>query len=133
MFQAYNLYGEMLAGGKGGVMEYHDTFTGKRFGYTGSTAAELVIYPLDKQGVKTSTKLPVSQDTICFIVNQIRLHGTIKMGACRDKPSKGSLGEVLLDMKKTPQVLSYVLPLLKKVELIRSHKEGRSFWVTWQA
>ena len=112
-------------------MEHHLTFTGTKFGYAGSIASGIVVYILDGQGIATGTKVLVDKDTIDFIVKQIRRSGAIKMGACRDNPSKGSLGELLLGVKKSPQVLSYVLPLLedKGVGLIHHYKAGRTFWV----
>lgn len=109
-------------------MERWSTFTGKEFFFEGDTTRGLKVYPA-KDHRPTRTTVPIDRDTIQFVEQQIERHGYIKMGACRDKPPKGSLGEMLLNRKKNPQWLSYLLPLLKKQGKLEETKEGGAFYV----
>lgn len=107
------------------------TFRNKMFHYDGNINSMLNIYTLDDNGRPTGTRVRIDTATITFIKNTISQRGEIKMGACRDNPSKGSVGELLLRNSKSPQVLSYVLPLLEEQGLIQHYKIGNSFWVKW--
>ena len=110
-------------------MPYSNTFTGKRFYYDGELNTGLKIYPLDDENNKTGTIVRIDADTILFVKKVINDKGNIKMGACRDKPSPQSLGEMISKRGKSPQWLSYMLPLLEEENFLTHYKEGRCFWV----
>jgi len=88
-------------------------------------------------GLRTAASMPSRNHYLLLgdnsAIEHIKRTGSIKMGACRDNPSKGSLGEILQSAGKSPQYLSYVLPLLgeKGKKLISHYKEGRSYWVKY--
>lgn len=105
------------------------TFTKKIFHYDGNLNSYLDIYTVNDNGIETGTKVRVDNDTILFIRNTIKQRGEIKMGACRDNPSSGSLGELLIRKGKSPQYLSYVLPLLEEAGIIKHFKTGNAYWV----
>lgn len=105
------------------------TFTKKLFLYEGSINSFLTIYPLDDVGNKTGTVIYIDEETIKFIKRVINEKHTIQMGACRDNPPPNSLGKILQGMGKSPQFLSYVLPLLEQEGLLTHYKEGKAFWV----
>lgn len=106
-----------------------DPTRGKRFYYDGELNTGLKVYPLDDEGNKTGTIVRIDVDTIRFIKRTINEKGKIKMGACRDHPSPQSLGEMLSEQRKSPQWLSYILPLLEEEGFLKHYKEGRCFWV----
>ena len=110
-------------------MKRGSTFKGKAFLFEGDLTSSLKIYPLDKDGRQTGTKVEIDRATIEFVKKVIGDKGRIQMGACRDNPAKQSLGEMLHKRKKSPQWLSYILPLLEKDNLITHYKEGNAFWV----
>ena len=112
-------------------MSRYTTFSGKAFAYSGSVHTGIIVSTLDVNGRETGTRVTVDQATIELIREKVRKHGAIKMGACRDNPSRGSLGEFLQGIGKSPQFLSYTLPLLEKEKLISSYKDGKSYWVRW--
>ncbi|NWF76764.1 MAG: hypothetical protein HXY53_09410 [Nitrospirae bacterium] len=89
----------------------------------------MVIYPINDNGQRTGTMLFIDNKTIKFIKNAIKEKGIIQMGACRDNPPPNSLGKMLQGMGKSPQFLSYVLPLLEQEGFLTSYKEGKAFWV----
>lgn len=105
------------------------TFNNKIFHYDGSLSTHLDIYTVNDKGVETGTRVRIDSETIAFIRNTIKLKTEISMGACRDNPSTGSLGENLLKRSKSPQILSYVLPLLEIEGMIFHFKKGNAFWV----
>ena len=105
------------------------TFKGKPFIYEGSLTSSLKVSPLNKEGEPTGTIVPIDAVTIRHIKNIINEKGKIQMGACRDNPAPQSLGELLHEMHKSPQWLSYVLPLLEEEGFLTHYKDGRAFWV----
>ena len=111
-------------------MKEAKTLKGKVFWYDGNLTEGLLVYPTKKDNESfTGTIVKISKDEIDFIKKEIRLHTEIPMGACRDNPKKGSLGEKLKRRKKSPQILSYVIPLLKEEGFCRTFKDGRAFIV----
>jgi hypothetical protein len=106
------------------------TVTGKRFYYTGTLSSGLSVYPTDKKGVgRSGGQVSISVGGIIFIRNEIRRAGEIAMGACRDNPPLGSLGYKLLNWGRSPQWLSYVIPLLAEEGFCEFYKEGRRYIV----
>jgi hypothetical protein len=67
------------------------TFTKKVFHYDGNLKTHLDIYTVDSNGIETGTKIRIDGDTISLIGETIKQRSEIKMGACRDNPSRGSL------------------------------------------
>jgi len=113
-------------------MKRANTVKGKPFYYGGSVSEDLIVYPTDKDGVKRSgTQDPIRSQEINFIRVEIREAGEIPMGACRDNPSRGSLGEKLRQQHKSPQLLSYVIPLLTEEGLCAYFKEGRRYMIRY--
>lgn len=84
--------------------EAYTVYGNKRFRYSGSLETGLVVH----KGVD----IAISVDTIRLIKTEIARRNPVLMGACRDNPSRNSLGETLRGRGITPQVLSYVVPLL---------------------
>jgi hypothetical protein len=112
-------------------MNQSTTVTGKRFYYTGSLSTGLTVFPTDKDGVGLSGgRVPISAGGIAFIRDEIRRGRDIAMGACRDSPAPGSLGYKLLDWGRSPQWLSYVIPLLTEEGFCTFYKEGRRYMVS---
>lgn len=104
------------------------TFKGAIFSYDGSINDGLIVHTI-KSGKPTGTQLSIDTETIKLIKNKIIENCEIKMGACRDKPSSGSLGEMLQSYGKSPQLLSYVLPLLEEAGLITHKIVKNTIWV----
>ncbi len=91
------------------AQEVAATVTGKRFYYDESISGDLIVYPTDRDGMEPSgSKVRIPSHAIDFI------RGEIAMGPCRDNPLPGSLCEKLRQQGKSPQFLSYVIPLLTK-------------------
>ena len=105
------------------------TFNNKAFLYEGDTNSSLKVYPLDREGKPTGTKVNIESNAIELVKEKINEKLEIAMGACRDNPSPNSLGEMLYKLRKSPQWLSYILPLLEKEGDITHNKVGRAFWV----
>lgn len=82
------------------------TFRGKLFKYTGDIASHLIVFT-------GKSALAIDKQIIDYVKILIENHDEIKMGACRDNPSSNSLGMYLRQIKKSPQLLSYILPLLE--------------------
>jgi len=113
-------------------MKRSNTVTGKRFCYHGTLSGDLIVYPTDRDGVKRSgTKVLIPSREIDFIRAEIHNAGEIPMGACRDSPSPGSLGKKLRQRRKSPQFLSYVIPLLIEEGFCTCLKEGRGYVVRY--
>ena len=114
-------------------MKRSNTVTGKRFYYEGSISADLMVYPTDRAGVKRSgTKVRIPSQAIDFIRAELRKAAEIAMGACRDSPSPGSLGEKLLrQQRRSPQFLSYVIPLLIEEGFCTCFKQGRLYVIRY--
>jgi len=114
------------------AQEVATTVTGKRFYHDESVSGDLIVYPTDRDGIEPSgSKVRIPSHTVDFIRAEIRKAGEIAMGACRDNPSPGSLGEKLRQQGKSPQFLSYVIPLLAKEGFCTYSKEGRSYVIRY--
>ena len=114
------------------AQEVAATVTGKRFYYDESISGDLIVYPTDRDGIEPSgSKVRIPSHAIDFIRGEIRKAGEIAMGACRDNPSPGSLGEKLRQQGKSPQFLSYVIPLLTKEGFCTYFKEGRRYVIRY--
>lgn len=85
-------------------MKQTKTLMGVGFKYEGSLDNGLIIYK--KINIKISEKI------IKVIKTEIIRKSPVLMGACRDNPSKNSIGESLKMQGYSPQNLSYVIPLL---------------------
>jgi hypothetical protein len=84
------------------------TITGIPFDYSGSLATGLVV---SFRNSATATK--ISPETIRIIRNEIAKRSPVLMGANRKPLVADSVGEMLwLKHRTSPQVMSYVLPLL---------------------
>lgn len=94
-----------------GIQNFRDdikhakTLTGVKYNYEGSIDTELTIY-------QNGSINKVSKEIIGKIKSEIIQRSPVKMGACRDRPSKNSIGESLKMQHHSPQNLSYVIPLL---------------------
>lgn len=111
-------------------MKEAKTLMGKHFWYDGNLTEGILVYPTKKDNESfTGTIVRISKDEIDFIRKEIKLHSEIPMGACRDNPKRNSLGEKLRRMRKAPQILSYVIPLLNEEGFCRTFKDGRAFIV----
>jgi HEAT repeat protein len=117
--------GERLEG-----MRRSTTVTGKGFYYTGSLSGGLTVYPTDDQGMhRSGGVVPIPAHGVDFIREEISKAHSIPMGACRDNPRPGSLGRRLLEWGRSPQWLSYVVPLLAEEGFCEFYKEGRRYIV----
>ncbi|MCJ7447723.1 MAG: hypothetical protein MUO72_08520 [Bacteroidales bacterium] len=85
-------------------MKHSKTLLGIGFNYDGSLSTELIIYK------NLSIKIP--KKIIDAIKLEIKQKSPVLMGACRDNPSRYSIGESLRAQGYSPQNLSYVIPLL---------------------
>lgn len=83
------------------------TVTGKSFEYSGSLATGLTIF------FKPPHKKEITVGTIRIIRQEITKRSPVLMGANRQPLVADSVGETLaLKHNESPQVMSYVLPLL---------------------
>jgi hypothetical protein len=83
------------------------TITGKPFQYSGSLAEGLTVY------FKPPTKKHIPPEIIRVIRAEISARSPVLMGANRNPLVADSVGETLcLKYSESPQVMSYVLPLL---------------------
>ncbi|MRR16940.1 MAG: hypothetical protein EG826_10835 [Deltaproteobacteria bacterium] len=85
-------------------MNQSRTLMGVGFKYEGSLDKELVI--------RKNIDIKISKANIDLIKAEIIKRSPVLMGACRDNPTKDSIGESLLRQGYSPQTLSYVIPLL---------------------
>jgi len=85
-------------------MKQTKTLMGVGFKYEGSLDNGLVIHKRISFGI--------SKDIVNVIKSEITRRSPVLMGACRDNPSKNSIGESLKVQGYSPQNLSYVIPLL---------------------
>ncbi len=85
-------------------MNQTKTLMGVGFKYEGSLDNGLVIHKRISIGI--------SKDIVNTIKSEIIRRSPVLMGACRDNPSKHSIGESLKMQGYSPQNLSYVIPLL---------------------
>jgi hypothetical protein len=111
-------------------MDRSNTVSGKGFYYQGSTSSGLTVYPTDRGGMKPSgSRVQIGAEEVAFVRREIRRAGEIPMGASRDNPVPGSLGEKLRQRRKSPQILSYVIPLLVEEGFCTAFKRGRRYIV----
>ncbi len=105
----------------------------KPFYYEGDLAHGLVVRTSDHNGnANMSVNIYISSEEIKIIKNKIKGAGEILMGACRDNPAPNSLGHMLLyQHKKSPQHLSYVIPLLVEEGFCMTYKDGRSIVIRY--
>lgn len=80
------------------------TLTGVGYQYSGSLDTGLIVHK--------KIDIHISANAIRLIRTEITDKSPILMGACRDNPTKGSIGAVLKKNGYSPQYLSYVIPLL---------------------
>jgi len=85
-------------------MKQTKTLMGVVFKYDGSLDNGLIIYK--------KIDIGISKNIINAIKSDITRRSPVLMGACRDNPSKNSIGESLKIQGYSPQSLSYVIPLL---------------------
>ena len=90
--------------GKGEKMKQTKTLMGVGFKYEGSLDNGLIIYK--------KINIGISKKIVNAIKSEITRRSPVLMGACRDNPSKNSIGESLKMQGYSPQNLSYVIPLL---------------------
>ena len=104
-------------------MRQSKTLTGKSFSYEGALQTELKVH------TKGST-VDISSEVITFVMGELMRTEETAMGACRDNPTPGSLGDKLKsEMGTSPQVLSYLIPLFQEVGFCTAVKQGRAFIV----
>lgn len=89
-------------------MPFGTTVTGVRFGYSGSVATgQAVLF--------RSSALKITAETVKIIRHEITARSPVLMGANRKPLVADSVGDTLwLRHKTSPQVMSYVPPLLVK-------------------
>lgn len=85
-------------------MKQASTLLGVEFKYTGTLNTELIIYK--------NLNIKIPKKIIDAIKLEIEHKSPVFMGACRDNPTKHSIGESLREQGFSPQNLSYVIPLL---------------------
>jgi hypothetical protein len=82
--------------------------SGVEFAYEGSVATGLRLTYGKNNNVKD-----VAPDTLRQLIDHFgKQAGPVKIGASRDKPSVGSIGEWLRQNYKGPQIASYLAPVL---------------------
>lgn len=83
------------------------TVTGTDFEYSGSLATGITVY------FKPPHKKKITAETVAIIRHEITARSPVLMGANRSPLVADSVGEMLaLKYGESPQVMSYVLPLL---------------------
>ena len=107
------------------------TFTGRPFEYNGNINNSLIVYPLDDDGNRTGTRIKIDSEVINLVKDRIRECNRIKMGACRDNPAPNSLGEMLQQHGKSPQLLSYILPLLEEDGFLAHERVSNAIWINY--
>ena len=86
-------------------MPWSSTLTGKDFEYSGSLDAGLIIHK--------RVDVIIKAEIVRIIRTEIQNRSPVLMGACRTPLVGDSVGETLsMDHHVSPQVLSYVVPLL---------------------
>lgn len=78
------------------------TLMGVEFQYSGSLDTGLIV----------NKNIYISAKAIQMIRGEIQQRSPVLMGACRDNPTRNSIGETLLNNGYSPQISSYVIPLL---------------------
>ena len=80
------------------------TLIGVEFQYSGSLDTGLIVHK--------KIDIPISANIIQMIRGEIEKRSPVLMGACRDNPTRDSIGDILLNNRYSPQISSYVVPLL---------------------
>jgi len=80
------------------------TLMGVEFQYSGSLDAGLIVHK--------NVDIHISANIIRMIRDEIEQRSPVLMGACRDNPTRNSIGETLRNNGYSPQMSSYVIPLL---------------------
>jgi hypothetical protein len=80
------------------------TLMGVEFHYSGSLDTGLIVHK--------NVDIHISAKIIRLIRGEIERRSPVLMGACRDNPTRDSIGETLLNNGYSPQFSSYVIPLL---------------------
>jgi hypothetical protein len=114
-------------------MKWSHTVMGKPFAYQGDLSRGLVAYPTTREDWSelSGGEVAISPEGIALVRQEIRYAGLIPMGACRDNPTPGSLGEKLYQRGRSPQWLSYIIPLLKEESFCDFFKEGRRYVIRY--
>ena len=111
-------------------MQVMKTLSGNKFQYKQHPDGELIIYASDDDGnLQEKSALVITPYTIDLVKRTIRQRGQILMGASRDKPPAGSLGEILKREGQTPQQLSYLIPILVQTGVCTWRRQGKAFLV----
>ena len=107
------------------------TLSGRgRFQYKKHPDGELIVYPADKNGVlQEKSAIIITPYTITLVVDAIKKHTEIPMGASRDNPPQESLGALIKKEKQSPQQLSYLIPILVELGMCKFRRDGRAFIV----
>lgn len=109
------------------------TLTGNKFQFKGNLDEELIVYPYNKgQQPQMKFALAITLYTTNLIKDAIKQKEKILMGASRDKPPKGSLGDLLKIEQQTPQQLSYLIPILIEAGYCDFIKEGNAFVIRYK-
>lgn len=103
----------------------------KPFYYEGDLDQGLVIQTsAGRAWTKKNIGINIPPETIDIIRSEIEKNKEVPMGACRDNPTPGSLGYMLLNRYRvSPQFLSYVIPLLVEDGFCEAFKDKRSIIV----
>jgi len=114
-------------------LSWTHTVTGKPFAYEGDLAGGLVVYPTERDDWTelSGGRVPIPADHIRFIRSEIRNAQLIPMGACRDNPAPGSVGDKLMQNRWSPQDLTYVVPLLREEGFCDAFKQGRGYVIRY--
>lgn len=91
------------------------TLMGVEYQYSGSLDTDLIIHK--------KIDIHITANTISLIRTEIIKRSPILMGACRDNPPKGSIGEMLIKKGYSPQYLSYVIPLLIEERFCKANEK----------
>ena len=103
------------------------TPSGKPFRAKGGPGEEIIVYPSDRQGrPQEAFALVITPFEARLVLDFLEGRGQVPVGASRDRPPRGSLGELLKSHKLTPQHLSYLLPVLEEAGLCRVTHRGKA-------
>ena len=83
-----------------------------RFRFKEVEGGEIIIYPNEGSTPQDKVAYVITPYVSNFVKDSIRKEPEIVMGASRHAPPEGSLGWLLKERKITPQVLSYLIPIL---------------------
>lgn len=102
------------------------TLTGKPFGWELRDGGDIRVYTAG------GSRVLITGQQIAEVKRQIQARGNALMGACRDLPTPGSLGDFLLDNGLgSPQLLSYLIPILAHDGYCRATRPTRGFLVEY--